>query len=155
MTLEQTLNALKNALGGKSDEAKALSEKVATLEATVAANAEVIAAAESHKANADALAAKVATLEAELTKARELASTFKTAKIEAEAKIESAGKKAAALAASVGVSPIEVSPVETATTAKTNQEIADEWVALKQKDPKAAQEFYNKNRTAIIKAAGL
>jgi len=155
MTLEQTLNALKNTLGGKSDEAKALAEKVTALEATILANAEALAGAEAIKAVAAELTTKVATLEAELSKAIELNTLLKTAKTEAEGKIESAGKKAAAIAASVGVEPVEVSPAVFTEKSKTPQDIADEWVALKQTDPKAAREFYDRNLPALKAAAGL
>ena len=55
----------------------------------------------------------------------------------------------------MGVQPVEVLPVEAAAASKSDEEITQEWVALKQKDAKAASEFYTKNRVAILRSAGL
>lgn len=159
MNLEQTLVALKEAFTGKSAEAEASATELASakeaLAAATAENATFAALVESVKADKVALEAKVASLEAELAKATDLAKVALEAQKAAEAKVESAGKKAAAIAASVGVDAVEVTPAETSASAKTNQEIADQWVALKKDDPKAASEFYTKNRSAILAAAGL
>lgn len=152
MNLEQTLVALKEAFSGKSAEAEAHASALAAKE-TELANA--MSAVESLKGNNDALAAKVASLEADLAKATALAAAAVEAQKAAEAKIENAGKKAAEIAASVGVEAVEISPVETTNAGKSNDEIAQEWAVLRQKDPKAASEFYTKNRTAIIAASGL
>lgn len=155
MTIEKTLSALRTALGGKSDEVTALNAKVTSLEAALAANAESLAAVEALKANETALAAKVTALEADLTAALTLAAELKAEKANAEAKVEHAGKKAAQIAASVGVEPVEVAPVGANDKGKTDTDISDEWIALKAKDAKAASVFYAANRAAIIRAAGL
>jgi chromosome segregation ATPase len=151
MTLEETLNSLKEAFTGKSAEAET---HAAALAAKQTELTEALAIVESLKGNETALNAKVASLEADLAKAKELAAAAVAAKAEAEAKIESAGKKAASIAASVGVEPVEVSPA-VVESAKSAEDMTAEWVALKQTDPKAAREFYDKNRAAILKAAGL
>ena len=141
MTLEETLASLKEAFTGKSAEAETQAKALAAKETELAT---ALAAIETLKGNEAAFTAKVTALETELA----------AAKADAEAKIESAGKKAAAIAASVGVDPVEVSPIAT-ETAKSGADLTAEWVAMKQKDPKAAQLFYDKNRSAILKAAGL
>lgn len=151
MTLEETLNSLKEAFTGKSAEAETHAAALAAKEtelATVAAKVQSLIDSEL------ALSAKVASLEADLAKATELAAAAVAAKVEVEAKIETAGKKAAAIAASVGVDPVEVSPVAIEST-KSAEDMTAEWVSLKQTDPKAARDFYDKNRSAILKAAGL
>lgn len=151
MTLEETLNSLKEAFTGKSAEAESHAAALAAKE-TELANA--MAAVESLKGNNDSLVAKVTALETELASAKQAVEAAVLAKAEAESKIESAGKKAAAIAASVGVEPVEVSPVAT-ETAKSGAELTEQWVKMKQTDPKAAAAFYDKNRSAILKAAGL
>lgn len=151
MTLEETLNSLKEAFTGKSAEAEAHAVALAAKETALT---EALAIVESLKGNEAALTAKVSSLEADLAKATELANAAIAAKAEVEAKIETAGKKAAAIAASVGVDPVEVSPVAIEST-KSAEDMTAEWVSLKQTDPKAARDFYEKNRSAILKAAGL
>lgn len=151
MTLEETLNSLKEAFTGKSAEAESHAAALAAKETELATAA---AKVQSLIDNELALSAKVAALEADLSKAKELAAAAVAAKAEAEAKIESAGKKAAAIAASVGVEPVEVAPVG-AESVKSAEDITAEWVALKQSDPKAASAFYDKNRSALLAAAGL
>jgi hypothetical protein len=151
MTLEETLNSLKEAFTGKSAEAEAHAVALAAKETALT---EALAATELLKANSTALEAKVVALETELADAKKIVESAIAAKASAEAKIESAGKKAAAIAASVGVDPVELSPVVAAAD-KTGDELTEEWVKLKQVDPKAATAFYDKNRSAILKAAGL
>ncbi len=53
------------------------------------------------------------------------------------------------------MTPVEVTPAEAAVASKSDEDITQEWVALKQKDGKAASEFYSKNRVAILRSAGL
>lgn len=154
MTLEQTLSSLKQAFSGKSEEAKAQAAEIANLRSEIAKNAEAVAIAEGFKNQVEAMTSKIAGLETELAEALKIVALANEAKANAEAKIESAGKKAAAIAASVGVVPVEVSPI-VSEVAKSGEDITAEWVKMKQTDPKAATEFYNKNRTAILKAAGL
>jgi chromosome segregation ATPase len=159
MNLEQTLVALKEAFTGKSAEAEANAKSLADAQASITnleeANKVALGLVESLTSDKSALEAKVASLEAELTKAAEVAKAALEAQKAAEDKIETAGKKAAAIAASVGVDAVEVSPVETGPSAKSNEDIAAEWAVLRQKDPKSASEFYTKHRSAIIAAAGL
>jgi hypothetical protein len=159
MNLEQTLVALKEAFTGKSAEAEANAKSLAEAQALITKNEEAnkvaLALVESLNADKSALEAKVATLESELTKAAEVAKAALAAQKAAEDKIETAGKKAASIAASVGVDAVEVTPVESTASSKSNEEIAAEWAVLRQKDPKGASEFYTKNRSAIIAAAGL
>lgn len=152
MNLEDALNSLKEAFSGKSAEAEASAAKITALEESEKV---ALALVESMKGDKVALEAKVASLEADLAKAKELAAAAIEAQKAAESKVESAGKKAAAIAASVGVDPVEISPVQAAAVGKTDDEIAQEWAVLRQSDPKAASEFYTKNRTAIIRASGL
>jgi len=144
MTLEQSLKALKDAFTGKSEEAQTLS---ADLEQAKAVNAD--------------LTAKLASLEVEASKVAELTAAVAdiTAKYEeseklkksAVAQIESVGKKSASIVASLGASPVEISPNE--ITPKSNSEIWESYVA--EKDPAKKQAFYNANRVAIIAHLGI
>ena len=159
MNLEDTLASLKEAFTGKSAEAETFSKELADTKALVESkDAELKVAlglSDSLKADKSALEAKVAALEGELTKANELAAAAIAAQKAAESKIESAGKKAAEIAASVGVDePVEVSPVAS-ESAKSNDDLAAEWASLRQTDAKAASDFYTKHRSAILAAAGL
>lgn len=152
MTLEERLNSLKEAFTGKTAEVEAKASEVASLSAKVE---ELTAAMSAKDAALAEFTAKVEDLSAKLAAADEL-----RAKAEAQAKDivasqETAGKKAAAIAASVGVQPLEVTPAEASAVAKSDEEITQEWVALKQTDPKAASDFYSKNRVAILRSAGL
>jgi chromosome segregation ATPase len=152
MNLEDALNSLKEAFSGKSAEAEAkaaeLTNAMTAVESLKAENETLAALRDSLTGDKVALEAKVAALESSLAKAVE-------AQKAAEAKIETAGKKAAAIAASVGIDePVEVSPAPAAAS-KSNEEIAEEWAVLRNTDPKAASEFYTKHRSAIIAAAGL
>jgi hypothetical protein len=150
MTLEQSLKALKSAFSGKSAEVDSLSAQISTLKAAnESLSAELGLAVEKLDANAgavaerDALAAKVD----ELTKA--LAESNKV-KAEAVSQIETVGKKAAAIVASVGAAPVELA-VEA-----SNKVAADVWAEyLDIKDPVAKAAFYTKNRPAIIAHLGL
>ena len=137
MTLEERLNSLKEAFTGKTAEVEAKASEVASLSAKVE---EMTAAMSAKDASLAEFSAKVADLSAKLSAADEL-----RAKAEAQAKEiassqETAGKKAAAIAASVGVTPVEVTPAEAAVASKSDEDITQEWVALKQKDGKAASD---------------
>lgn len=152
MTLAERLQALQEAFTGKSAEVDAkageitaLNEKLAALEASVG---------EKSAALAESLA-KVEELTKALADANEVRAKAEAKASEILASQESAGKKAAAIAAEVGVTPVEVVPGEAAPVAKSDEEIAQEWASLRQKDAKAASDFYTKNRTAILRAAGL
>ena len=150
MTLEQSLKALKSAFSGKSAEVDALSNQIANLKAsnaTLAAelglSAEKLDATAAIVAERDTLSAKVD----ELTKA--LAESNKV-KAEAVSQIESVGKKAAAIVASVGAAPVDLA-VEAST--KSSADVWSEYLEIK--DPVAKAAFYTKNRAAIIAHLGL
>ena len=151
-SIEERLNSLKEAFVGKSAEAEAKALEVSTLNAKVE---ELTAAVAAKDTLAAEVVAKVASLESSLKNAVEKAEALMKEKAAIEASFETAGKKAAKIAASVGVEPLEVSPAVSAVEAKTDDEIAQEWAAMKQKEPKAASEFYTKNRSAILRASGL
>lgn len=152
MSLEDTLSKLKEAFTGKSAEAEAAVKELAQAKelalAEQAKAAEAVAFAEATKATLEKNAAKIAELEAALAE-------MSKQKVALEASFETAAKQAAKIAASVGVDPVEVSPAVSAQAAKTGEEIAIEWAALKQSDPKAAQAFYDRNKSALLAAAGL
>lgn len=152
MTLEERLNSLKEAFTGKTAEVEAKASEVASLSAKVE---ELTAAMSAKDASLAEFAAKVEDLTAKLAAADEIRAKAEAQAKEISASQETAGKKAAAIAASVGVNPLEVTPAEVAATSKSDEDISAEWVALKQTNPKAASDFYSKNRPAILRAAGL
>jgi chromosome segregation ATPase len=151
-SIEERLNSLKEAFVGKSAEAEAKALEVNALNAKVE---ELTAAVAAKDTLAAEVVAKVASLEASLKDAVAKAEALMKEKAAMEASFETAGKKAAKIAASVGVEPLEVSPGSVVAEAKTDDEVAQEWAAMKQKDAKAASEFYTKNRSAILRASGL
>jgi len=154
MTLEETLKSLTAKFSGKSAEAEAMSKEIAGLNAKVEtliaekANLadELLAAKSAAAASVDAVA-KVD----ELTKA--LAAS-EAQKAQAVAQIESVGKVAAKMVAAVGAAPVEINPAEAAaTTPKTNAEVWEEFMGIK--DAAKKQAFYNANRPAIIAHLGI
>jgi len=151
-SIEERLNSLKEAFTGKSAEAEAKALEISTLNAKVEELTSEVAAKELFAVE---IAGKVASLEASLKEAVAKAEALMKEKAAIEATFETAGKRAAKIAASVGVEPVEVSPGSVVAEAKTDDEVAQEWAAIKQKDPKAASEFYTKNRSAILRASGL
>ena len=152
MTLEERLNSLKEAFTGKTAEVEAKASEVASLSAKVE---EMTAAMSAKDASLVEFTAKVTDLSAKLAAADELRAKAEAQAASITASQESAAKKAAHIAASVGVQPLEVTPSEVAAASKSDAEISEEWVALKQKDAKQASDFYSKNRPAILRAAGL
>jgi chromosome segregation ATPase len=152
MTLEETLKSVKEAFVGKSAEAEAKASEVNALSAKVAELTEGLV---SKEASIVELSAKLADASAKLAVAEAMFAKAEAQAKEIQASQESVGKKAASIAASVGVSPVEVTPGESAAVAKSDDEVAQEWASLKQQDGKLASEFYTKNRTAILRAAGL
>jgi chromosome segregation ATPase len=152
MTLEERLNSLKEAFTGKTAEVEAKASEVASLSAKVE---EMTAAMSAKDASLADFTAKVTDLSAKLAAADELRAKAEAQAASITASQESAAKKAAHIAASVGVQPLEVTPSEVAAASKSDAEISEEWVALKQKDAKQASDFYSKNRPAILRAAGL
>ena len=141
LSLEERFNALQAAFTGKTTEVES---KVAEVTALTAKEASIV----ELNAKLTDIAAKFAENETLIASLRgELDSTKKASK--------SAGEIAANIVASVGVEPVEVSPSDVAVSSKSDQEIADEWVALKQTDIKAASAFYTANRPAILRASGI
>ena len=152
MTLEESLKALKAAFTSKTGEADAMSKEMSSIKASNASLKEQLKAASSFMDAAKAVEVQrdeaIAKIE-ELTKT--LASSEST-KVEAVKQIESAGKKAAAIAASVGVTPVEISAADNAAL-KTPEEIWNEYLAIKNPAEKLA--FYNKNRASIVAHLGV
>jgi DNA repair exonuclease SbcCD ATPase subunit len=148
MTLEESFKALKQAFTGKSAEAEALANEHAKV---VAVNAELTA-------KVSALEAEVAKIESFSKQVEELTAKLSAAEIEkaqAVAQNETAGKKAAVIASSVGVTAVEISPAHEAQAngAKSNAEV---WAAyLAETDPAKKTAFYNANRSAIIAHFGI
>lgn len=152
MTLEERLNALKEAFTGKTAEVEAkasevtaLTEKVASVEASLAEKTALV----------ESMNAKVTELTEKLAQAESFKATAEAKIKDIQASAETAGKKAANIVASAGVQPVEVTPGEMTASAKSDEEITQEWVALKQTDAKAASDFYTKHRSAILRSAGL
>ena len=154
MTLEASLKALKAAFTSKSTEAEAFAKELSAAKAkneTLAAELDTLKEAASSApalvAERDAAVAKVA----ELTKALAEANAVKA---EAVSQIESVGKVAAKMAASVGVSPAEISPADVvAEASKSDSEIWSEYCSIKDSSAKVA--FYNKNRARILAHMGI
>lgn len=151
MTLEESLKALKSAFSGKSAEAAALSSEISALKAkneTLAAeHATLLEKFEAQSAavvERDALAAQVAELAKALASAED-------AKVQASAEVVSVGKKAADIVAQAGAAPVEITPSEVA--AKSAEDLWSEYCAME--PGKAKMAFYEKNRSAFIKLAGI
>lgn len=152
MSLEDTLTKLKEAFTGKTAEAEAHASQVAKLNDVLASKEAELSEVITKLANFEAM---IASNEAKLAEAVAAAEKAIKEKAAVEASYETASKKAAKIAASVGVEPVEVSPALVAEAGKTDEEVAQEWAVLRQKDPKAASEFYTKNRASILRASGL
>jgi predicted nucleic acid-binding Zn-ribbon protein len=152
MTIEESFNKIKEALGIKSAEVDNIATELTAARTSLtekeAIVAELTKSADLHKVELAKAAARISEMENTVSEA-----TKKYAALEQS--FETAAKKAAKIAASVGVEPVECAPVADETASKTNDEIAQEWAAIKQKDAKAAQVFYNTNRSAILAAANL
>ena len=152
MTLEESLKALKAAFTNKSGEAEAMAKEMSELKAkndTLASEyatvVEKLEASAAVIADRDSAIAKVE----ELTKALAASESLKA---EAAKQIESVGKVAAKIVASVGVSPVEISAADSAVQ-KTPEEVWTEYCAMK--DPAKKQAFYNANRAAIVSHLGI
>lgn len=152
MTLEESLKALKAAFTNKSGEAEAMAKEMSelkskndTLAAEYATVVEKLEASAAVIADRDSAIAKVE----ELTKALAASESLKA---EAAKQIESVGKVAAKIVASVGVSPVEISAADSAVQ-KTPEEVWTEYCAMK--DPAKKQAFYNANRAAIVSHLGI
>jgi hypothetical protein len=152
MTLEQSLKALKAAFTSKTGEAEAMSKEMADLKASNISLKEQLKAASSFMEAAKVVEAQrdeaIAKIE-EITKSLAVA---EATKVEAVKQIETAGKKAASIAASVGVTPVEISAADSAVS-KTPEEVWNEYLAIKNPAEKLA--FYNKNRASIVAHLGV
>jgi len=152
LSLEERFNALQAAFTGKATEVES---KVAEATALAAKVGELDAVVASKEATLIELNAKFTEATEKFAASETLITSLRAELEQAKAAHESAGKKAANIVASVGVNPVEVSPGDIIVSAKNDQEVADEWVSLKQKDAKAASAFYTANRPAILRASGL
>ena len=152
MTIEESFNKIKEALGIKSAEADTIATELSAARTSLSEKEAVVAeltkAAELHKVELIKAAARISEMETTISEAAKKYAAL-------EQSFETAAKKAAKIAASVGVEPVECAPVADTAASKTNEEVAQEWAAIKQKDAKAAQVFYNANRSAILAAGGL
>jgi len=152
MTLEESLKALKAAFTSKSGEAEAMAKEMSELKAkNDTLTAEYSAVVEKFEASAAVIAdrdAAIAKVE-ELTKALAASEALKA---EASKQIETVGKVAAKIVASVGVQPVEISAADNVSS-KTSEEIWNEYCGIK--EPAAKLAFYNKNRAAIVAHLGL
>jgi chromosome segregation ATPase len=153
MTLEQTLKTLKSAFSGKTAEAESLAKKFSELSAkneTLAA--EYVALSEKLEAQSAALAERdgLASKVEELSKALAVAESQKVAAV---SQIESAGKVAAKIAASVGVPAVEINPADSAVSPQSNEQVWESYIAIK--NPSEKKAFYDKNRAAIIAHLGV
>ena len=160
MTLEESLKALKSAFTSKSADAEAMAKEMSALQAkneTLAAEflaAEFASVSEKLEASA-ALAALAVERDAAIAKIEELTKALavsESLKAEAGKQIESVGKAAAKIVASVGIQPIEISAADS-QSAKSPEEIWNEYCAMK--DPAQKVAFYNKNRAAIVSHLGV
>lgn len=152
MTLAERLNALQEAFTGKSAEAEAKTTENAGLAAKVAELNEVLA---SKEALVSDMQAKMDELSKRFAEAEEVRNKAVANANELTLAQATAGHQAAEIAASVGVQPLEITPAVEAAAAKSDDDIVQEWTAMKQKDAKAASAFYTANRGAILRAAGL
>jgi seryl-tRNA synthetase len=152
MTLEESLKALKAAFTSKSGEAEAMAKEMSELKAkNDTLTAEYSAVVEKFEASAAVIAdrdAAIAKVE-ELTKALAASEALKA---EASKQIETVGKVAAKIVASVGVQPVEISAADNVSS-KTSEEIWNEYCGIK--EPAAKLAFYNKNRAAIVAHLGI
>ena len=150
MTLEQSFKALKAAFVGKNAETEQLSKEIVALnEKNAALNSQLseiqnkFSDVASISAERDALKTKVEELSAALANAEKL-------NAEAANQIESASAKAAKIVAAAGATPVEV-PVE--ANAKTGVNLWEQYLEIK--DPVEKMNFYNKNRSEILKHLGV
>jgi len=150
MTLEESFKALKSAFTNKTVEAEAHAKEISALKAkNDTLSAEYSALLEKFEASCQAVAERNALEEKVESLLKTLAETEKL-KAEAVSQIESVGKKASAVIASAGATPVEISPLVTSkdAQAKTGAELWEEY--LKMPNGAEKQKFYNANRSAII-----
>ena len=152
MTLEQSLNALKSAFTSKSGEAETMIKEISELKAQ---NAELVSASASASKDLKSLATARAERDEAISKLDELTKALAASeelKKQAVAQIETVGKKSASIAASVGVTPVEISAADSAS-AKSPEEIWNEYCQIT--DPAEKLSFYGKNRPQIVAHLGI
>ena len=145
MTIEEQLLEASAALSGltaERDDLRATVEKM-----TVGVSAEL----ESLKVEASVKDASIATLTEALKATEGELATFKALVAELEAGKVSASKEAAKIVASVGVTPVELSPADSKPTAEAVDHLAV-FMALPV-GSKERNDYFAANRHAIIKAA--
>ena len=152
LTLEESLKALKSAFTSKSGEAETMAKEISELKAQ---NATLISEKASASADVKKLAAMASERDAAIAKVEELTKALASVedlKKQAVSQIESVGKKSAAIAASVGVVPVEISAADTAAS-KSPEEVWNEYLAIS--NPAEKLSFYNKNRASIVAHLGI
>ena len=146
MTIEQLANSFKEAFKGKASEVETLTKELSVVKGELAEARKALDIAASAKDSAAALALEVETLKTKLADAE-------TLKAQAMAQIETAGKTAAKIAASVGAEPLEISPAAKEETPATSKELWEKYCAMPNGAEKVA--FYEKHRRAFIALLGI
>jgi uncharacterized phage infection (PIP) family protein YhgE len=148
--MKAAYEAVFNSDNAKTTQIKELAEKLEAANAMVNESDKQVA---SHME-------QIKALTEELAAAKQIAMEFEKIKTDAEAianqiKAEqtTVGKKAAEMAASVGVQPVELSPA--VSHSASDEDIVEKWIDMKKTDAKAASQFYDKNRAAILRKAGI
>lgn len=152
MTLEQSLKALKSAFTSKAGEADSMIKEIAELKAQ---NADLLNEKAASAIELKVLSVTIAERDAALGKVKELTEALVASdeiKKQAVSQIESVGKKSASIAASVGVTPVEISAADAAGS-KTPDEVWADYLEIK--DPAEKISFYNRNRSQIIAHMGI
>ena len=152
MTLEQSLKALKSAFTSKSGEAEAMTKEISELKAK---NTELVSASASASKDLKALATARSERDEAISKLNELTKALAASeelKKQAVSQIETVGKKAASIAASVGVTPVEISASDSASS-KSPEEIWNEYCNISNPAEKLA--FYGKHRPQIVAHLGI
>jgi len=152
MTIEETVKALKSAFTSKSSEVEKLANE---LKESLAKNEALGAEVELLKEKAEAYDSLMREKSEASAKAEELAKALaESEKLKADAvsQIETVGKKAAAIASSVGVEPVEISAADGQTN-KSPEEAWNEYVSMK--DPAKKLAFYKTNQKAIFAHLGV
>jgi septal ring factor EnvC (AmiA/AmiB activator) len=145
MTIEEQLLEATAALSGLTAERDDLRSTVEKL--TIGAASET----EALKVEASELKAKISDLTAALEVAVKESESFKALVAEHEASKVSASKEAAKIVASVGVSPVELSPADGKPTAEAVDHMAT-FLSLPV-GSKERNEYFAAHKAAIIKAA--
>lgn len=151
MTLEKLYTDLKEAFTGKTAEVEAKAGIINSLEAKVA---ELTAAATEKEAAFASLASANKELSEKLAAAEALSKKASEDVARIAANQKSAGEKAAEIVAAAGVEPVEISHAEGTVAAKTDDEIVQEWSAMKQ-GTKEKQAFFDRNKSVILRVLKL